>query len=495
MSVLMRRENTLIIEPGSDISKIQIINFILLPNSKKHFEGPPLQLKINNITENKQTLNMSQNDEITELKEKNGKLQTQINQNSEKYENIHKNVDEIITQRDNAFIQCKKYEIKLDQMLEIQKQFENQYQKLENSNQQYIIQLKQHEQLLNEEHEKLKETNLQLNTQIEKQKATVNELELKCQNLENTATKQKENFQNLQTDVQNKNGQIQKQDLELNNLKKSMQETSQNLTNEYEIKLKHQQYNYENTIQLLQQHLNDKLNIQQTAEQYVIQVQNEAKQWIANEQNRLTQEFSIKEQSLLNQYNNQKEHDRQNLQKDFNAQKKALDIETTKHTSELKRQISALENQLKQQQQQIYVTNTSTQLQTEVQNDVIKSTNQKYYMQVQKSQQIEQNQLSCTDQDSVGKSIISISISESEDEPNIQNHSLTDSEFPKETEYKLQNTKYDNEVKQEISQIIYYNSNQQLNQQKENNIYNQNEYSESAEIQIGSDSDADNEVQ
>ncbi|CAL5979225.1 Hypothetical_protein [Hexamita inflata] len=45
MSVLMRREHTLIIEPGSDISKIQIINFILLPNSKKHFEGPPLQLE------------------------------------------------------------------------------------------------------------------------------------------------------------------------------------------------------------------------------------------------------------------------------------------------------------------------------------------------------------------------------------------------------------------------------------------------------------------
>ncbi|CAL6042328.1 Hypothetical_protein [Hexamita inflata] len=44
MSVLMRRENTLIIEPGSDISKIQIINFILLPNSKKHFEGPPLYI-------------------------------------------------------------------------------------------------------------------------------------------------------------------------------------------------------------------------------------------------------------------------------------------------------------------------------------------------------------------------------------------------------------------------------------------------------------------
>ncbi|CAL6038794.1 Hypothetical_protein [Hexamita inflata] len=46
MSVLMRRENTLIIEPGSDISKIQIINFILLPNSKKHFEGPPLQQRL-----------------------------------------------------------------------------------------------------------------------------------------------------------------------------------------------------------------------------------------------------------------------------------------------------------------------------------------------------------------------------------------------------------------------------------------------------------------
>ncbi|CAL6091260.1 Rab1a [Hexamita inflata] len=48
MSVLMRRENTLIIEPGSDISKIQIINFILLPNSKKHFEGPPLQQSYEN---------------------------------------------------------------------------------------------------------------------------------------------------------------------------------------------------------------------------------------------------------------------------------------------------------------------------------------------------------------------------------------------------------------------------------------------------------------
>ncbi|CAL5991692.1 Hypothetical_protein [Hexamita inflata] len=35
-------ETQLIIEPDSDISKIQIINFILLPNSKKHFEGPPL---------------------------------------------------------------------------------------------------------------------------------------------------------------------------------------------------------------------------------------------------------------------------------------------------------------------------------------------------------------------------------------------------------------------------------------------------------------------
>ncbi|CAL5990842.1 Hypothetical_protein [Hexamita inflata] len=49
MSVLMRRENTLIIEPGSDISKIQIINFILLPNSKKHFEGPPLYVYNSNV--------------------------------------------------------------------------------------------------------------------------------------------------------------------------------------------------------------------------------------------------------------------------------------------------------------------------------------------------------------------------------------------------------------------------------------------------------------
>ncbi|CAL6092990.1 Hypothetical_protein [Hexamita inflata] len=54
MSVLMRRENTLIIEPGSDISKIQIINFILLPNSKKHFEGPPLYKKQARILQKEQ---------------------------------------------------------------------------------------------------------------------------------------------------------------------------------------------------------------------------------------------------------------------------------------------------------------------------------------------------------------------------------------------------------------------------------------------------------
>ncbi|CAL6103634.1 leucine-rich_repeat domain-containing protein [Hexamita inflata] len=78
MSVLMRRENTLIIEPGSDISKIQIINFILLPNSKKHFEGPPLQSKpYHEITSLKKLLNhfsSSQKLEICYLKQMKGLL-------------------------------------------------------------------------------------------------------------------------------------------------------------------------------------------------------------------------------------------------------------------------------------------------------------------------------------------------------------------------------------------------------------------------------------
>ncbi|CAL5988872.1 Hypothetical_protein [Hexamita inflata] len=405
---------------------IQRENYCQQNDQIMKYEQEPIKANLKYTIEDQKVQIQNINHANLKLIQENEKLTLSVHKNSELCHNIRQNVNELQKQRDNATVQCKEYEQKLEEMLENEKwynttieqlieeheklkennlqlntekkkceetckeneqnyknlkELQENYQKLQNDfqnkndqiYQQYIIQLKQHE-----EHEKLKETNLQLNIQKEKQKATVNELELKCQNLENTATKQKENFQNLQTDVQNKNGQIQKQDLELNNLKKSMQETSQNLTNEYEIKLKHQQYNYENTIQLLQQHLNDKLNIQQTAEQYVIQVQNEAKQWIANEQNRLTQEFNIKEQSLLNQYNNQKEHDRQNLQKDHNAEKQALEIETTKHTSELKRQIAALENQLKQQQQQIYVTNTSSQLQTEVQeNDTERKIKQK----------------------------------------------------------------------------------------------------------------------
>ncbi|CAL6100319.1 Hypothetical_protein [Hexamita inflata] len=72
MSVLMRRENTLIIEPGSDISKIQIINFILLPNSKKHFEGPPLQLKaLRAESDQKETATQ-------DITQKNGVLQQNI---------------------------------------------------------------------------------------------------------------------------------------------------------------------------------------------------------------------------------------------------------------------------------------------------------------------------------------------------------------------------------------------------------------------------------
>ncbi|CAL6087948.1 Hypothetical_protein [Hexamita inflata] len=73
MSVLMRRENTLIIEPGSDISKIQIINFILLPNSKKHFEGPPLYITRNishieiNIMQNTSVLDQRIANNVTSL--------------------------------------------------------------------------------------------------------------------------------------------------------------------------------------------------------------------------------------------------------------------------------------------------------------------------------------------------------------------------------------------------------------------------------------------
>ncbi|CAL5983601.1 Hypothetical_protein [Hexamita inflata] len=42
MECIEEEGTRLIIESDSDISQIQIINFILLPNSKKHFEGPPL---------------------------------------------------------------------------------------------------------------------------------------------------------------------------------------------------------------------------------------------------------------------------------------------------------------------------------------------------------------------------------------------------------------------------------------------------------------------
>ncbi|CAL5982802.1 MORN_motif [Hexamita inflata] len=475
-----------------------------------------------NIIENKQALNMSQNDEITELKEKNGQLQSQINLNSEKYKNIHKNVDEIITQRDNALIQCKKYEKKLDEMLQNQKWFENQYKKLENSNQQYIIQLTQHAQLLNEEHEKLNETNLQ----TEKQEATIKELELKCYNIENTATEQKNNFSILQTEVQNKNDQIVKQELELNTLKQSISETTLKLNNENEIKLQQQQFKHDNVIKSLQQqHQRDveqlqieKQNIQQRAEQYAIQVQNEAKQWIANEQNRLTQEFSIKEQTLLNQLNTQREQEKQKLLDDLNVQKQALEIES-KQTSELKRQITALETQLKQKQLN-HVSDASEiqkpkqkqepEVEKKIEPDLVKiiidlkdyQEDQLYedfnpQKQVQEIQN-QENQLSCNAQDSVDKSTINISISESDDEePNIQHQILIDlKKFPEDT--KQTDKKYDNEVKQDQSQIICNNSNQQFNlQQNENNVQYQNDYSESstAEIQIGSDSDADNEVQ
>ncbi|CAL6095346.1 Hypothetical_protein [Hexamita inflata] len=90
MSVLMRRENTLIIEPGSDISKIQIINFILLPNSKKHFEGPPLQDTQTDSPDNVLTQNQKQSAEIVLENETNNdyyskqqveQLQLQQNQN------------------------------------------------------------------------------------------------------------------------------------------------------------------------------------------------------------------------------------------------------------------------------------------------------------------------------------------------------------------------------------------------------------------------------
>ncbi|CAL5986864.1 MORN_motif [Hexamita inflata] len=272
--------------------------------------------------------------QIQTKNDENTQLQTQITQNKQLCDNIHQNVDKLQKQRDNATIQCEEYETKLDEMLENEKWYNTTI-----------------EQLI-EEHEKFKNTNLQLNIQIEKYKATINELELKCQNLENTTTEQKNNFQKIVNAIKDKNDLIQKQDLELNTLK----QTTQNLTGESENKLKQQKYNHDNEIQSLhQQHQRDveqlqieQRNIQQRAEQYAIQLQNQAKQWVESEKYRLVQEFSIKEQTILNQLNTEKQQE--NLLDDLNVKKQALEMEITKQTAELNTQITALETQLKQKQ-------------------------------------------------------------------------------------------------------------------------------------------------
>ncbi|CAL6010191.1 Hypothetical_protein [Hexamita inflata] len=94
MSVLMRRENTLIIEPGSDISKIQIINFILLPNSKKHFEGPPLYEVLMNMLREEHELKKNQQEprRIPDLKEKLEELKTEYSKNYDKYIDVQSKI-------------------------------------------------------------------------------------------------------------------------------------------------------------------------------------------------------------------------------------------------------------------------------------------------------------------------------------------------------------------------------------------------------------------
>ncbi|CAL6080492.1 Kinesin-7 [Hexamita inflata] len=136
MSVLMRRENTLIIEPGSDISKIQIINFILLPNSKKHFEGPPLQ-------QDKQSFGMQMSDNMfysnnmqtTQKLMKSNGIQPMIfnepkRMQTEQYKGLDKNMQMSVAQSQS--IQCEPILLKSNNMqvstFEINKEFQYQPQ-------------------------------------------------------------------------------------------------------------------------------------------------------------------------------------------------------------------------------------------------------------------------------------------------------------------------------------------------------------------------------
>ncbi|CAL5971522.1 Conserved_hypothetical protein [Hexamita inflata] len=72
-------ETQLIIEPDSDISKIQIINFILLPNSKKHFEGPPLYV-YNQILNRQNNINDATSVLLGVIRKFNQKLDQQLKQ-------------------------------------------------------------------------------------------------------------------------------------------------------------------------------------------------------------------------------------------------------------------------------------------------------------------------------------------------------------------------------------------------------------------------------
>ncbi|CAL5986858.1 MORN_motif-containing protein [Hexamita inflata] len=185
-------------------------------------------------------------------------------------------------------------------------------------------------------------SNIIIQYQFEANNQSTNKIVVK----QHSVTKQNEQNKNeqssskneLQTQVQNENDQILDLELQIVNLKSQMKQTILNLTNEYENKLKKQQENYEIQIQQLQLHNTqlqfqiEKQNIKQTTQE-LIEVQNQADKTKLemNESNKFTLQFSVKEQSLLNQYNTQRELDKKKLQEEFNVQKKALETEINTH--------------------------------------------------------------------------------------------------------------------------------------------------------------------
>ncbi|CAL6002655.1 Hypothetical_protein [Hexamita inflata] len=234
MSVLMRRENTLIIEPGSDISKIQIINFILLPNSKKHFEGPPLQLKTDDV---------SQQDQVTKLQNDMRVLKQAYLNKDQEAKQLHNQVDdykvklaefEKATDKSQlALVQQQKFEIKnLQAQLKQLQLISNKKQNVKETQQvkspvksqdkqikQYQAQLQEKEEIIQKLQESLKQSDLQKSDikQPGPKSLKAEELMQKIiqQHEQETSLKDtiiqslKSNLQQNQTQIQSLNTQIQ----------------------------------------------------------------------------------------------------------------------------------------------------------------------------------------------------------------------------------------------------------------------------------------------